>query len=87
VAELLLQPMPCEDDTYLNQLQEDIYPLAKTNSLRSQHIEVFPADVNSFTDAIWQAHLELIGAPWFATVERRHRWRAPILLKQSKQSR
>ena len=57
------QQVPCADDTYLNQLQEGIYPLGRTNSLRSQYIEVFPANVIAFTNAIWQAHLELIGEP------------------------
>jgi len=56
-------PVACADDTYLAELQEGIYPLAPTNSLRSQYIEVFPTNVIAFTNATWQAHLELIGDP------------------------
>jgi len=41
-------------------LEEGIYPLGQSNSLRSQYIEVFPANVTAFTNAIWQAHLELL---------------------------
>jgi len=44
-------------------LQEGIYPLRQTNSLRLQYIEVFPTDALLFTNAIWQAHSELFGAP------------------------
>ncbi len=56
-------PVQCSNDTYLAELQEGIYPLRQMNSLRSQYIEVFPADVLLFTNAIWQAHSELFGAP------------------------
>lgn len=56
-------PVHCTNDTYLAELQEGIYPLNQTNSLRSQYIEVFPANVLSFTNAIWQAHSELFGGP------------------------
>jgi hypothetical protein len=56
-------PVPCADDTYLAELQEGIYPLNPTNSLRSQYIEVFPANATAFTNAIWQAHSELFGGP------------------------
>ena len=56
-------PVPCTNDTYLAELQEGIYPLGKTNSLRSQYIEVFPANVISFSNAVWDAHQELFPAP------------------------
>jgi hypothetical protein len=56
-------PVPCTNDTYLAELQQGIYPLNPTNTLRSQYIEVFPANVLSFTNAIWQAHSELFGGP------------------------
>jgi hypothetical protein len=56
-------PVICSNDTYLAELQEGIYPLSQTNSLRSQYIEVFPANALALTNAIWQAHLELFGGP------------------------
>ena len=56
-------PVPCTNDTYLAELQEGIYPLGQTNSLRSQYLEVFPTDVVSFSNAIWQAHGELFAPP------------------------
>jgi len=34
-----------------------------TNSLRSQYIEVFPTNVISFSNAVWEAHQELFTAP------------------------
>jgi hypothetical protein len=53
-------PVPCNNDAdYLSELNEGIYPLTPTNSLRSQYIEVFPANVIAYTNAIWQAHAEL----------------------------
>jgi hypothetical protein len=58
-----VNPVPCTNDTYLAELQEGIYPLKQTNSLRAQYIEVFPADALAFTNAIWQAHTELFGGP------------------------
>ena len=56
-------PVVCVDATYLNELQMGIYPLTATNSLRSQYIEVFPTNVVTLTNAIWQAHSELFGGP------------------------
>jgi hypothetical protein len=44
-------------------LNKGIYPLDATNSLRAQYIEVFAADVNAFSNAVWQAHLELFASP------------------------
>jgi hypothetical protein len=39
-------PIPCTNDAdYLSELNEVIYPLTATNSLRLQYIEVFPANV------------------------------------------
>ena len=53
-------PVLCANDAdYLSELNEGIYPLTPTNSLRSQYIEVFPANVIVYTNAIWQAHVEL----------------------------
>lgn len=57
------QPTPCVDSTYLNLLQQGIYPLGKTNPLRSQYIEVWATNANVLTNAIWQAHQELLGGP------------------------
>ena len=48
------------DSTYLNMLQQGIYPLGATNPLRSQYIEVWATNATVFTNAIWQAHQELI---------------------------
>ena len=56
-------PVPCTNNTYLVELQEGIYPLGLTNSLRSQYIEVFPTNVISFSNAVWEAHSELFGGP------------------------
>lgn len=56
-------PVPCSNDTYLAELEEGIYPLTPTNALRSQYIEVFPTNVLAFTDAVWQAHLDLVTSP------------------------
>jgi hypothetical protein len=53
-------PVACTETSYLAELEEGIYPLNRTSSLRSQYIEVFPANVVEFTNAIWQAHLELL---------------------------
>jgi hypothetical protein len=59
----VINPVACSNDTYLAELEEGIYPLTLTNSLRSQYIEVFPANVLALTSAIWQAHQELIRPP------------------------
>jgi hypothetical protein len=58
-------PSPCDDASYLNMLETGIYPLGRTNSLRSQYIEVFNTNANAalFTNAIWQAHQELFAPP------------------------
>jgi hypothetical protein len=54
------QPVACDDATYLQMLQEGIYPLGLSHSLRAQYIEVWETNANAFTNAIWQAHQELI---------------------------
>jgi Beta-galactosidase len=59
----VVSPLVCSNDTYLAELEEGIYPLTPTNQLRSQYIEVFPANVLALTNAIWQAHLELVTPP------------------------
>jgi hypothetical protein len=56
-------PTNCADASYLVMLNKGIYPLDATNSLRAQYIEVFAADVNAFSNAVWQAHLELFASP------------------------
>ena len=56
-------PTPCVDGTYLNLLQQGIYPLGITNPLRSQYIEVWATNATVFTNAIWQAHLQLNTPP------------------------
>jgi len=56
-------PSPCDDASYLNMLQQGIYPLGVTNPLRSQYIEVWATNANTFTNAIWQAHQELFTPP------------------------
>ena len=50
---------PCTDATFLQELETGIYPLGKSNTLRAQYIEVFPANVNALPNATFQAHLEL----------------------------
>jgi hypothetical protein len=56
-------PTACDDASYLDMLQRGIYPLGPTNSLRSQYLEVWATDATVFTNAIWQAHLELLAPP------------------------
>ena len=56
-------PTPCADDTYLNLLQQGIYPLGAANPLRSQYIEVWATNATVFTNAIWTAHQELFATP------------------------
>ena len=55
------QPTACDDATYLDLLQRGIYPLGRTNQLRSQYIEVWATNAITFTNAIWQAHQEFFG--------------------------
>ena len=59
----VVSPVVCSNDTYLSELEEGIYPLTTTNQLRSQYLEVFPANVLALTNAIWQAHRELVTPP------------------------
>ena len=56
-------PTSCDDASYLNMLEQGIYPLGVTNSLRSQYIEVWATNAVVFTNAIWQAHQELFTLP------------------------
>jgi hypothetical protein len=56
-------PAPCDDAAYLELMQEGIYPLGSSNQLRAQYIEVWATNAVVFTNAIWQAHLELLGGP------------------------
>lgn len=56
-------PGACDSTSYLKLLEVGIYPLGRTNSLRSLYIEVLPPDANSFPDAIQQAHAELFANP------------------------
>ncbi|HXR05392.1 MAG TPA: hypothetical protein VN836_11865 [Verrucomicrobiae bacterium] len=60
---VVTNPTPCVDATYLEMLQQGIYPLGVTNSLRSQYIEVWATNAVVFTNAIWQAHQELFAPP------------------------
>jgi hypothetical protein len=57
------EPVPCDDTMYLQMLQEGIYPLGLSNSLRSQYIEVWETNANVFTNAIWQAHQQIFTPP------------------------
>ena len=57
------QPTPCDDASYLDLLQRGIYPLGQTNPLRSQYLEVWATNAITFTNAIWQAHQEILGMP------------------------
>ncbi len=56
-------PVSCDDASYLNMLEEGIFPLGRTNGLRSQYIEVWATNAVTFTNAIWQAHQELFTPP------------------------
>jgi len=53
----------CDDANFLAMLENGIYPLGRTNRFRAQYIEVFAANAVAFTNAIWQAHLELVTPP------------------------
>ena len=59
----VVNPVSCTSESYLAELQAGIYPLTQTNILRALYIEVFPANVIAFTNAIWQAHAELFTPP------------------------
>lgn len=59
-SEPVTNPTPCTAATYLTLLQTGIYPLGQDNNLRSQYIEIFPANANAFPDDIQQAHFELV---------------------------
>jgi hypothetical protein len=56
-------PTSCDDASYLEMMQQGIYPLGSTNPLRSQYIEVWATNAVTFTNAIWQAHQELFRPP------------------------
>jgi hypothetical protein len=56
-------PTSCDDASYLEMMQQGIYPLSSTDSLRSQYSEVWAANAVTFTNAIWQAHQELFAPP------------------------
>ena len=56
-------PTPCDDANYLDMLQRGIYPLGQANPLRSQYTEVWATNAITFTNAIWQAHKEILGMP------------------------
>ncbi|HWV98895.1 MAG TPA: beta-galactosidase [Candidatus Acidoferrum sp.] len=60
---VVTNPLPCTDATYLQLLQQGIYPLGTTNSLRSQYIEVWATNANAFTNAVWQAYQQLLVRP------------------------
>ena len=59
----ITNPTPCDDPSYLQMLETGIYPLGRTNPLRAQYIEVFATNAIAFTNAIWQAHQELLLQP------------------------
>lgn len=61
-AEPVTNPTPCTASTYLSLLQTGTYPAGQANSLRSQYIEVFPANALAFPDAIQQAHTALLAS-------------------------
>jgi hypothetical protein len=43
---------PCDDASYLEMMQQGIYPLGPTDPLRSQYIEVWATNAITFTNAI-----------------------------------
>ncbi|HSP14558.1 MAG TPA: beta-galactosidase [Thermoanaerobaculia bacterium] len=59
-SEPVTNPTPCTVQTFLTLLETGIYPLGKSDPLRSQYIEVFPANANAFPGDILQAHDELV---------------------------
>ena len=59
-SEPVTNPTPCTAATYLALLETGIYPLGLKNALRSQYIEVFPANANAFPADVLQAHDEVL---------------------------
>lgn len=53
-------PIQCTPALFLNMLEEGIYPLGRSNPLRSQYIEIFRQDATAFPDSVLQAHFELL---------------------------
>lgn len=64
-------PTPCTAATYLALLETGVYPRGRTDDLRAQYTEVFPANANAFPADILQAHLELLLTPRDLTVPTR----------------
>jgi hypothetical protein len=53
----------CTDETFLTLLEVGIYPLGKERPMRSEYIEVFPANVLAFHEAVAAAQKELVSGP------------------------
>jgi len=58
-SEPVTNPTPCTASTFLTLLETGIYPLGKTNAMRSQYIEVFPASAIAFPASILTGHDEV----------------------------
>src|SRR5258708_30016946 len=55
-SEPVTNPTPCTATTFLDLLETGIFPLGKSNPLRAQYIEVFPANANAFQEDILAGH-------------------------------
>jgi hypothetical protein len=69
-SEPVTNPTPCTDATFLQLLETGIYPLGRSNSLRSQYIEVFHDNASTFPDDIELAHLDLFASTSFSVANR-----------------
>jgi uncharacterized protein (TIGR03437 family) len=60
LAEPISVTVPCTDATFLQMLEQGVYPRATSSPLRSQYIEVFKANAIAFPNDILTAHLQLL---------------------------
>jgi len=67
-AEPITVTVPCTDATFLQMLEQGVYPRTTSSPLRSQYIEVFNANAIAFSDDILTAHLQLLPPSILAVV-------------------
>lgn len=59
-SEPVTNPTPCTATTFLQLLETGIFPLGRSNPMRSEYIEVFQANANAFPPDVLTAHDELV---------------------------
>ena len=67
-AEPITVTIPCTDATFLQMLEQGVYPRTTSSPLRSQYIEVFNTNAIAFPDDILTAHLQLLPPSILAVV-------------------